>query len=56
MHENFILKKNIFFHQNYKNFQDSKKNSKWKINIQSIFGQHKILYKKIKKNLDFEIL
>jgi uncharacterized protein (DUF2225 family) len=25
-----------------------------KKNIQSFFGQHKILYKKIKKNLDFE--
>jgi hypothetical protein len=24
MHDNFILKKNIFFHQNYKNFHDSK--------------------------------
>jgi hypothetical protein len=23
MHDNFILKKNIFFHQNYKNFHDS---------------------------------
>jgi hypothetical protein len=32
------------------------KYSRWKINIQSIFGKHKILYQKIKKNLIFEIL
>ena len=45
-----ILEKIIFFIILTKIF------SRWKINIQSIFGQHKILYKKIKKNLIFEIL
>jgi hypothetical protein len=53
MHDNFILKKNIFFHQYFKKFLQLEKYSRWKINIQSIFGQHKILYKKIKKKFDF---
>jgi hypothetical protein len=56
MHDNFILKKNIFFSSKLQKFSRLEKYSRWKINIQSIFGQHKILYKKIKKNLDFEIL
>jgi hypothetical protein len=30
-----------------------KKYSRWKINIQSIFGQHKILYLKITKKIGF---
>jgi hypothetical protein len=51
-----ILKKNIFFSSIFQKFLQLEKYSRWKINIQSIFGQHKILYKKIKKNMDFEIL
>jgi hypothetical protein len=50
------LKKNIFFSSIFQKFLQLEKYSRWKINIKSIFGQHKILYKKIKKNLDFEIL
>jgi hypothetical protein len=30
-----------------------KKYSRWKINIRSIFGQHKIPYQEIKKKIDF---
>jgi hypothetical protein len=56
MHDNFILKKNIFFSSIFQKFLQLEKYSRWKINILSIFGQHKILYKKIKKNLIFEIL
>jgi hypothetical protein len=48
--------KKIFFLSKLQKFSRLEKYSRWKINIQSIFGQHKILYKKIKKNLDFEIL
>jgi hypothetical protein len=55
MHDNFILKKNIFFSSIFQKFLQLEKYPRWKINIQSIFGQHKILYKKIKKNLIFEI-
>jgi hypothetical protein len=51
-----IKKKNIFFSSIFQKFLQLEKYSRWKINIQSIFGQHKILYKKIKKNLIFEIL
>ena len=53
MHDNFILKKKYFFSSILQKFSRLEKYSRWKINIQSIFGQHKILYKKIKKNLDF---
>jgi hypothetical protein len=53
MHDNFILKKNIFFSSILKKFSRHEKYSSWKINIQSIFGQHKILYKKIKKKFGF---
>jgi hypothetical protein len=49
MHFNRISK------STFQKFLQLEKYSRWKINIQSIFGQHKILYKKIKKNLDFEI-
>jgi hypothetical protein len=55
MHDKFILKKNIFFSSKLQKFSRLGKYSRWKINIQSIFGQHKILYLKIKKNLIFEI-
>ncbi len=50
-----IFRKNLFLSYFQKCLQ-LKKYSRWKINIQSIFGQHKILYQKIKKNLIFEIL
>jgi hypothetical protein len=50
------FKKKIFFSSIFQKFLQLEKYSRWKINIQSIFGQHKILYKKIKKNLIFEIL
>jgi hypothetical protein len=50
------FKKKIFFSAPSKKFSQLGNYSRWKINILSIFGQHKILYKKIKKNLDFEIL
>jgi hypothetical protein len=50
-----IKKKNIFFSSKLQKFLQLEKYSRWKINIQSIFGQHKILYLKIKKNLIFEI-
>jgi hypothetical protein len=55
-----VLRKHLFFWRKYfflsslQKFLQLKKYSRWKINIQSIFGQHKILYKKIKKNFDFE--
>ena len=42
-----------YFYSALQTFLQLKKYSWWKINIQSIFGQHKILYKKIKKNLNF---
>jgi hypothetical protein len=44
-----IQKKNIFFSSIFQKFLEVE-DEKMKINIQSIFGQHKILYKKIKKN------
>jgi hypothetical protein len=50
------LKKKYFFSSLFQKFLQLEKYSRWKINIQSIFGQHKILVKKIKKNLIFEIL
>jgi hypothetical protein len=42
MHDNFILKKNTFFSSKLQKFLQLDKYSRWKINIQSIFGQHKI--------------
>ena len=50
------IQKKIFFLSSLQKILQLKKYSRWKINIQSIFGQHKILYQKIKKNLIFEIL
>ena len=50
------FQKKIFFSSILQNFLQLEKYSRWKINILSIFGQHRILYKKIKKNLIFEIL
>jgi hypothetical protein len=39
----------------FQKYLQLEKYSRWKINIQSIFGRHKILYLKIKKNLIFEM-
>jgi hypothetical protein len=50
-----IQKKNLFSAPS-KKFSQLGNYSRWKINTQSIFGKHKILHQKIKKNLDFEIL
>jgi hypothetical protein len=47
-----IKKKIFFFHQNFR----SRKILKMENKHPSIFGQNKILFKKIKKNLIFEIL
>jgi hypothetical protein len=62
-HNNLVIpkkkkkrKKKNFFLSILQKFLQLKKYSRWKINIQSIFGQHKILYQEIKKNLIFEIL
>jgi hypothetical protein len=55
MKTHIILEK-IFFLSSLKKFLQLKKYSRWKLNIQSIFGRHRILYQKIKKNLIFEIL
>jgi hypothetical protein len=50
------IQKKYFFSALLQKMLQLKKYSRWKINIQSIFGQHKILYQEIKKNLIFEIL
>ncbi len=50
------IQKQKFFLSSLQKFLQLKKYSRWKINIQSIINQHKILYQKIKKNLFFEIL
>jgi hypothetical protein len=57
----FVLLKNrvtfsySFISSIFQKFLQLEKYSRWKIIIQSIFGQLKILYKKIKENLIFEI-
>jgi hypothetical protein len=43
------FKKKYLFSAILQKFLQLKKYSRWKINTQSIYGQHKILYQKIKK-------
>ena len=47
------IQKKIFFLSSLQKILQLKKYSRWKINIQSIFGQHKILYQKVTKKIDF---
>ena len=49
----YYFGENNFFLSSLQKFLQLKKYSRWKINIQRIFGQHKILYQKIKKKFDF---
>ena len=48
--------KQYFFSAILQKFSQLENYSRWKINILSIFSQHKILYQKIKTNFIFEIL